>query len=187
MIDCANQVKSAVKMADICRMYGIEVNQAGFARCPFHSEKTASLKIYPGDRGWHCFGCGDGGSVIDFVMKFFGLDLMRAIRRIDSDFGLGLPLDREQSEEEAKEASRIAYERRQEITRQKKAHQDALERYYNALAAWVDADTAAQETAPKSLFEPISDIYASAVKTRDRAAYRLDLAADELYLMEIRR
>ena len=184
MNDFAAQVKAQVTMAEVCRMYGIEVNYAGFARCPFHSEKTASLKIYPGDRGWHCFGCHEGGSVIDFVMKFFGLDLMGAIRRMDADFGLMLPLDREQTEEERREAARIAYERRQELEAKKKAHQDAIDGYYNALSDWVDADTAAVESAPKSILEPVSDIYASAVKARERAAYRLALAAGELYKIE---
>ena len=187
MIDFATQIKARVTMSEICQMYGIEVNHAGFAKCPLHSEKTNSLKIYPGDRGWHCFGaCGEGGSVIDFVMKFFGLDLIGAVRRINDDFGLGLPLDREQSEEERKEASRIAYQRRQELAERKRAHEAVLDRYYNALTAWVDADTTAEENAPEGILEPISDVYASAVKARDMAAYRIDLAADVLYLMEQR-
>lgn len=187
MIDFANQIKSAVSMADICRMYGIEVNHAGFARCPFHAERTSSFRVYPGDKGWHCFGaCGEGGSVIDFVMKFFGLSFADAIRKINDDFALGLLLDYELSEEERKEAARVAYERRQELARQKKARQDAIDRYYGALWDWVDADTTAQENVPNSILEPISDVYASAVKARDRAAYRLDLAEDELYLVEKR-
>ena len=175
-------------MADVCRQYGIEVNYAGFARCPFHSEKTASFRIYPGNKGWHCFGaCGEGGSVIDFVMKFFRLNLSDTIRKINDDFSLALPLDYEPSEVERKEASRIAYQRRQELAERKRAHEAVLDRYYNALAVWVDEDTTARENAPKSILEPISDIYALAVKARDRAAYRIDLAADVLYLMEQRR
>ncbi len=187
MNDFAAQIKARVTMAEICRMYGIEVNYAGFARCPFHSENTASLRVYPGDRGWHCFGaCGEGGSVIDFVMKFFGLDLMGAVRRIDADFGLGLPLDREQSEEERKEAARIAYERRQELARRKIAHEAVIDRYYNAIADWVNADSLATENAPRGVLEPVSDIYASALKARDRASYQIELAACELYKIEQR-
>ncbi len=185
MNDFASQIKARVTMEQICRMYGIEVNHAGFAKCPLHSERTNSLKIYPGDRGWHCFGaCGEGGSVIDFVMKFFGLDLMGAVRRINDDFGLGLPLDREQSEEERKEAARIAYERRHELAERKRAHEAVLDRYYNALSVWVDIDTTIRRNAPKSRTEAFSDEYASALKRFEYATYQLEMAACELYKIE---
>lgn len=59
-------------MDEVARHYGFEPNRAGFMRCPFHQgDHTASLKIYAGDRGWHCFGCNSGGSVIDFVMRLY--------------------------------------------------------------------------------------------------------------------
>lgn len=185
MNDFAAQIKARVTMADVCRQYGIEVNYAGFARCPFHSEKTASFRIYPGDKGWHCFGaCGEGGSVIDFVMKFFGLNLSDAIRRINDDFDLALPLDYEPSEEERKEAARIAYERRQELAERKRLHEAVLDRYYNALTAWIDIDTAIRRNAPKSRTEAFSDEYASALKRFDCATYQLEMAACDLYKIE---
>ena len=60
----STEIKKRVSCQDACREYGVDVNRAGFTRCLWHSEKTASLKIYPGDRGYHCFGCGASGSVI---------------------------------------------------------------------------------------------------------------------------
>ena len=78
IVDTAKEIKAAVSMIDVCRKYGIEVNHAGYAVCPFHGEKTGSLKVYPGRRGWHCFGCGEGGDVIDFVQRYFGLSLKEA-------------------------------------------------------------------------------------------------------------
>ena len=60
-------------------------------RCPFHQgDRTASLKIYSGGGGWHCFGCNKGGSVVDFVMELFGLNFKHALLRINADFHLGL-------------------------------------------------------------------------------------------------
>lgn len=82
----AEQIKSSVNMLDVYNEYGIKVNQKGFIRCPFHSEKTASLGLYDCNKKWKCFGCGAGGSVIDFVMQYFGLDFTQAILRIASDF-----------------------------------------------------------------------------------------------------
>lgn len=48
------------------------------------------MKIYSGQRGFHCFGCGAHGSVIDFVMLLYDISFRQAILRINADFGLGL-------------------------------------------------------------------------------------------------
>ena len=50
-------------------------------RCPFHGEKTASFTIYTEQNSWYCYGaCGEGGSVIDFVMKLQGIDFLSAVK-----------------------------------------------------------------------------------------------------------
>ena len=81
-------ILDAVKMDDVCKLYGFAQNHAGFIVCPFHNEKTPSLKVYPGDGGWHCFGCGAGGDVITFVMKLFSITFKQAIVRLVNDFGI---------------------------------------------------------------------------------------------------
>ena len=90
-MDKAAEIKQAVTMRQVLDRYGYDVNRAGFMRCPFHSgDHTASLKIYQGDRGWHCFGCQKGGSVIDFVMEHDGVSFHAACKTLDSMFSLGL-------------------------------------------------------------------------------------------------
>ena len=83
----STEIKKRVSCQDACREYGVDVNRAGFTRCLWHNEKTASLKIYPGDRGYHCFGCGASGSVIDLVMKLFDCSVGDACKRLNDDFG----------------------------------------------------------------------------------------------------
>lgn len=62
-------------------------------RCPlgFHEDTTPSFTIYPGDRGWYCFGCGYGGTVIDLAMAWrqttdvrAGLEDVEQIARYDA-------------------------------------------------------------------------------------------------------
>lgn len=89
MIEAANAVRSRVSGEHIAFYYGFHPNRAGFIRCPFHGEKTPSLKVYK-TSGWHCFGCGAGGSAIDFVMKMEGLSFGDAVRKIDKEMDLGL-------------------------------------------------------------------------------------------------
>ena len=97
-----DEVKEKVSTMEAARYYGYEPNRAGFICCPFHNEKTPSLKLF--DDGFKCFGCGESGSVIDFVGKLFSLDPLGAVRRIDQDFRLGLPLDRSPTDEEQQAA-----------------------------------------------------------------------------------
>lgn len=105
-MDNFNEIKERVPVRDAVEFYGFHPNRAGFICCPLHGEKTPSLKLYPGAGGWHCFGCGAGGSVIDFTAQLFGLDPKAAVRRINEDFNLGLPLDRPPSREEREQAKR---------------------------------------------------------------------------------
>jgi Spy/CpxP family protein refolding chaperone len=54
----------------------------GFVKCPFHDEKTGSLKVFK-DNHWWCFGaCQEGGDVIDLVMKMDGLKFLEAVRKL---------------------------------------------------------------------------------------------------------
>ncbi len=48
--------------------------------CPFHNEKTPSLKIDPNLQLWHCFGCGEGGDVFAYVQKLEGLNFPESVR-----------------------------------------------------------------------------------------------------------
>ena len=86
--DIAGKIVSSVKLREVMEFYGVQFNRRGFARCPFHAEKTASLSIK--NEHYKCFGCGAYGSVIDFVMEFHGLKFMQALVKLDNDFHLGL-------------------------------------------------------------------------------------------------
>lgn len=82
-------VKAAVTTQQAAQAYGLEPNRKGFCRCPFHSEKTASMKIYPDSRGFYCFGCQTGGDVIQLVQHLFGLKPIDAAKKLDADFAVG--------------------------------------------------------------------------------------------------
>lgn len=60
----------------------IEFNKAGFAKCPFHQEKTSSAKLYKGRNKLHCFGCGKDADAIDVTMIINNCSISEAIKKL---------------------------------------------------------------------------------------------------------
>lgn len=65
--------------------------------CPFHGEKTPSFYVY--DNAYHCFGCGEHGDAIGFVMKSQGLGFMEAVTQLAGEAGLEVPKSSPQAAE----------------------------------------------------------------------------------------
>lgn len=59
-----------------------------WACCPFHVERTPSFKVDDRRGTYHCFGCGAGGSAIDYVMALDGLDFPSALARLAALAGI---------------------------------------------------------------------------------------------------
>ena len=85
------EIKSMLTMPEVAEHYGYQPNNKGFISCPFHvGDKTPSLKLYPEDKGWYCFGCHEGGDVISFVARLFSLSQYEAAKLLNADFALHL-------------------------------------------------------------------------------------------------
>ena len=63
------------------------------ACCPFHEEKTPSFTVVPTKQIYHCFGCGESGGVIDFVMKYDHLSFVEAIETVAGESGVSVVYD----------------------------------------------------------------------------------------------
>jgi DNA primase len=84
-------IKSRIDLADLISSYGIAVRHSGssvMACCPFHNEKTPSFSINPAKGFYHCFGCGESGDAIKFVMKYEGLEFLDAVRKLAEQCGV---------------------------------------------------------------------------------------------------
>jgi len=73
--------------------------------CPFHAERTPSFSVNLEKQLFHCFGCGEGGSVFDFVMKMENCDFKTAVKNL----GLQTYRPSPQGVTRRKEAKRIAW------------------------------------------------------------------------------
>lgn len=84
-------IKSRIDLGDLISSYGIAVRHSGsslMACCPFHNEKTPSFSINPSKGFYHCFGCGESGDAIKFVMKYEGLEFLDAVRKLADQCGV---------------------------------------------------------------------------------------------------
>lgn len=58
----------------VAALTGQEPGRDGKICCPFHADTAPSLHVYPGERGWVCFGCRRGGTIIDFGAALYGIE-----------------------------------------------------------------------------------------------------------------
>ena len=82
--------------ADIVEVIGAHVRLKRAGRnfvglCPFHNEKTPSFSVNPERGFFHCFGCGAGGTVFNFIMRTEGLNFPEAIESLARRYGVTLP------------------------------------------------------------------------------------------------
>lgn len=61
------------------------------ALCPFHSEKTSSFMVSQEKQIFHCFGCGEGGNVISFIMKYERLEFPEVVKMLAKKTGVMIP------------------------------------------------------------------------------------------------
>ncbi|MGD0305513.1 MAG: DNA primase [Candidatus Acidiferrales bacterium] len=101
----ADRVKT---QTDIVRIVGeyVRLKKAGqnfSGLCPFHNEKSPSFNVHPAKQFYHCFGCGKGGDVFQFVMEMEKCTFPEAVRIVAEKSGIAIPKPRERSPEERTE------------------------------------------------------------------------------------
>ena len=105
-----DQIRQSNNIVEVISEY-LPLKKAGSnfrALCPFHQEKTPSFMVSPQKEIFHCFGCGEGGNVFNFLMKHEKTSFIEAVERLAERAGISLPKDKASQED----ASRISEERK---------------------------------------------------------------------------
>ena len=85
-MDLFTQIKMAVPVKEAADYYGLEVSRGSMICCPFHADRTPSMKL--NEDYFYCFGCGAHGDVIEFTSKLFGISALDAAKKLAADFGI---------------------------------------------------------------------------------------------------
>ena len=84
-------LKARHPLGDTVEASGVRLRGRGRVRqgvCPFHEEAEGSFTVYADTERFYCFGCGEGGDVLDFIQRVENLSLPEAIARLDGSPGL---------------------------------------------------------------------------------------------------
>ncbi len=91
--DVIEEVRSANDIVDVISGC-VKLQKKGssyFGLCPFHNEKSPSFSVSPQRQMFHCFGCGEGGNVIHFVMEYENYSFQEAVKYLADKAGIALP------------------------------------------------------------------------------------------------
>ena len=122
------QVKGQISARSAAEFYGIKVGRNGMACCPFHDDRTPSLKL---DQNFICFGCQEKGDVIHFVEKLFGIRPIDAAKKLITDMGLSI-----ETVSEKRKARTHAPPVQREVTSISKQLETLEKFYYMALSKY---------------------------------------------------
>lgn len=151
--EAREQIRDAVDFADLVGAR-TELRRAGSGRleglCPFHDERTPSFGIDPGQKLYHCFGCGVGGDVFKFVQETEGLDFVGAMESLADRYGVTL---------EPVEEDPGALERRRHVERLHELLDRTASFYERYLWHSAEAAPARDYLAARGLQEPALRVY----------------------------
>ncbi len=156
-------VKQSVTTRQAAEMYGLKVRRNNMVSCPFHNDRTPSMKV---DKRFHCFGCGADGDVIDFVSRLYGISGLEAAQKTASDFGISY--DNKPVKAKLKKAvhkksdAQIYAEAEQRCFR-------VLSDYYHLLKKWE------MDYAPNTEDETWHPLFVEALQKKSHLEYLLDI------------
>lgn len=165
-------IKERVSVLDAVEMYtSSHASVHHRIPCPIHNGDGLNLCFT--DKRYYCYVCGDGGDVIQFVQHVCGLSFKDALERINTDFGLALPINHKPTLRELRDAQKrhvaiIAERERKDIEKR------ACDDLYNTLwDEYARLDRNRIDCAPKNPDEELHPLYIEAINKIDHQLYKI--------------
>ena len=103
------EIMDKVDIVDVVSRY-VHLKKSGSSivgLCPFHNEKTPSFHVSPDKQLYYCFGCQNGGTVINFIMNIENLDFVEAVKLLGEQAGVNVPDEKEFDNAKAQKKKRL--------------------------------------------------------------------------------
>lgn len=155
-------VKAAVTARQAAEMYGLKVGRNSLACCPFHHDKTPSMKV---DDRYYCFGCGVTGDAVDLTAQLLGLSPKDAALRLAADFGIEVD---DKAKPNAFHPYRPRADPQKELQKWFDHAWEVLLEYRSLLRDWE------KRYAPQSMDEEWHPLFCKALDKKDYIEYLLD-------------
>lgn len=152
-------VKAAVPPRMAADRYGLPVKQGSMTCCPFHDDRTPSMKL--NEDYFYCFGCGASGDVVALTAQLFGLPPAEAAKKLAADFGI--------TEQKPSVLAKLKRSKSQAELESRSFH--VLGDYLQILQDWKE------NCAPQSPEDAIDPRYAEACHMLERIGNMLDILA----------
>lgn len=163
MSEIFQKVKHAVTAKQAAERYGLKVNRYGMACCPFHDDRTPSMKV--GEK-YYCFACCAKGDSIDLAAGILGLNLKEATEQLAKDFGISYDVPKVKTSKKTRGSPLPSQEKEYQQA------EDGIYRiysdYYHLLRWW------SEKFAPKSIYEDYDPRFVEACQKRCIVEYYLD-------------
>lgn len=179
-VDKVEIIKGCLTMDEVLRRYGYTPKKR--MPCPLHSGVDKNFEIK--GKHWRCYSRCGSGDTISFVQKLFGLSFPDTLKKIDTDFNLGL--FEHISNRKSLDIARQSYQRKKERERQKQEIEDVKNRYWDIFGEWARLDRNKTLYAPKTPDKEWHPLFVEALQKLAYQEYLLDCAESEVYEIEHR-
>lgn len=152
-------VKAVVTPRMAAERYGLPIQQGSMVCCPFHADRTPSMKL--NEDYFYCFGCGATGDVIDLAARLFSLSSYDAAKKLAADFGI--------TEQKPSVLAKLKHSKSQAELESRSFR--VLGDYLQILQGWKE------NCAPQSPGDAIDPRYAEACHMLERIGNMLDILA----------
>ncbi len=159
----AEEIKQAYSMKEIVGRYGLVPDRRGYVPCPFHKERTASMKIY--EKDYHCFGCGENGDIFSFIQKMEDIPFPEAFRSLGGTYGQESPRTARIRAAAARREKARRAEAETRFQGWKKKRLGEVCRLLRLLDAMIPG------------YAPLSDEWQAAIRMREGNQYKYDVLA----------
>lgn len=173
-IDYASVIKARVSVPSVIDRYMPDVKLLhNRIPCPIHNGTDRNLLLHKDH--FYCFVCNEGGDVIRLVRHIFGCDFMTALKRLNDDFNVGLPIGNKPTDADRKRMI-LADQKRREAERKQQDETDRRERaYFDRLELYLTVCRICTERAPRTPWDEWTPDWCTAMRLRTELREEIEI------------